>query len=243
MSYNISQTPTIDEVVVKALNLIVVSPEIHPLTCLEIIKESINEVLNPDMVTDSSSETTKYYKNFSPNVLKAALRLIDKRIAYAEALDEYLYTLYQESVGKNYEMTPHSQVETTPRFNFEALDSHLNFFLLQDITQGPDQGTNGQMATEAAVTTTRTTVREGRNVLEKKVTSANVTSFLIAERFVTLEKYRNKSNGKLNISALSTEVQLYASEKYQSAPGQSDSSIRDRLKAGRNILHGTDQEN
>ncbi len=131
MNYSIGKTPAIDEIVIKTLDIPVISPEINPLVTLEVIREAIEQVLDKGMNPDHKLEVCQYYESFSPAQLKAALRVVSRRISYANALDEYLEVLYHESVGNDSGLTPHTQVESTPRFYFDAIDEHLMLNLLQ----------------------------------------------------------------------------------------------------------------
>lgn len=219
MGYSIGKTPAIDEIVIKTLVIPVISPKINPLDVLEAVREAIEQVLDNDLDPDKKSEVCQYYESLPPAQLKAALKVVNRRIAYANALDEYLEVLYHESVGNDSELTPHTQVESTPRFNFDAIDEHLKFYLLQ--------GTDSDVS-DGGLPAPRI---KSKNTIEKSIESANYTSFLIADTFLKSAPYK-KPNGELNINAISTAVMIHARGKYKDLEGQSDSSVRDRLKAG-----------
>lgn len=223
MNYSIGKTPTIDAIVIKSLLVPVITPEVNPLDSLEIVRQALDQALNKDKNTEELPDLSKHYRSLSPKLLKAALWVVNRRIEYAEALDSYLYALYEESVGKDFEMTPHSQVESTPRFNFDKLDRHLKYYLLQGTEN--DIVLNGNEARK----------ERPRTTLNKTLESSSTTSFLIADCFATAKKYR-KSSGDLNIKTVSEEVLNHANKKYGPVTGQSDSSIRNRLNDGKIVL-------
>ena len=190
MNYSIGKTPAIDEIVIKTLVIPITSTDTNPLDTLELVRGAIEEALDTNIAPKKRSDISKYYASFAPRTLKAALRVIEKRIAYANALSDYLDVLYQENVGTDSGLTPHNQIEPTPRFNFKEIDYHLKVYLLQ----GTDDDVNptGQGKKKS----------NPKNVIEKSIESAQTTSFLIADRFVdklaTGGKFR-KSSGELNI--------------------------------------------
>ena len=223
MGYSIGKTPAIDEIVIKTLVIPVISPEINPLDTLDVIRGAIEEALDTNIAPKKKSDISKHYVSFEPRTLKAALRVIEKRIAYANALSDYLGVLYQENVGTDSGLTPHNQLEPTPRFNFKEIDYHLKVYLLQGTDD--DMNPTGQGKKKS----------NPKNVIEKSIESAQTTSFLIADRFATGDKFI-KSSGELNIDAISKAVALHAQKKYSLVDGQGDSSIKARLNAGKEAL-------
>ena len=241
MNYKLSDTPTIDEIVVKTLIIPLISPDLNPLDALEVVKEAIEQALNTDTPTDELSELTEHFKSYSQTRLKAALRYVKSRIAAAAALDEYLFALYQDSVGKDSEMTPHSEPESTPRLNAKAVLNHLRYDFLQgteDDIRGPDQVTEAQHSFGDAETARKSTQKHSPTPTQKAFKSSDITCFLIADLLTRGKKKYRKSEeaGALNINSVSKAVQEHASRTFPSVQGQSDASIRDRLNNGKNAL-------
>lgn len=108
MNYSIGRTPAIDEIIIEALVIPIIFPDANPLDVLEHIRYTIEQVLDRTLPPEDKSETSKYYESLSPSLLKAALQVINQRISYANALDEYLEVLYRENVGTDSGLTLHT---------------------------------------------------------------------------------------------------------------------------------------
>lgn len=212
MNYSIGSTPAIDEIVIKTLVIPVFSPELNPLVSLEVIREAIEQVLDKGMNPDDKSEMCQYYESFSPAQLKAALRVVNKRISYANALDEYLEVLYRESVGNDSGLTPHSQIESTPRFNFDAIDEHLKLYLLQgsDSDFSHERQPKGRLA--PIEKQTRTRLRDQEKAIIQTITQLDYSP-------TSLPKYLKGEDGakKEVKSALSTSELFSAPTSFKKA--------------------------
>ncbi len=240
MNDMISNTPTIDEIVQKTLIIPWIGPDLDPLELLEAVRYEIERALNTDTQGSELSELSEHLKSYSQTRLKAALRYVDSRIHAAKALDEYLWVLYQDSVGKDSEMTPHSEIKSTPRFHLKEVLDHLRTDLLQgteDDIRSPDQVTKAHQNVNNANGAPKTSKPSSLTPTEKAFKSSDVTSFLIADLLAKGPKFRKKEEaGALNIASISMAVQEHALSKFPTLKGQSDSSIRDRLKNGMKAL-------
>lgn len=237
MAIGIGKTPAIDEIVISTLIIPIVSPDINPLDALQYTIDGIQAAINKD----ETDEIAKYYQKFSDKTLKAALEVAKCRQEHAYALQEYLYALYEESAVSGNNLTPHEQIESTPRFNINEIKDHLKFYLMQ--------GTEDDLIVNNTPSSDKkepklTTRGSGGTLLEKTLNNTYATCYLLADKLIsntTSSQYR-KSDGDININALSDDLEAHANYHYPKSESQSPSSIRDRLKKGKDYLSGEDDK-